>query len=80
MLMRKVRRTSYFEENMMTLYSLVWGQCSDHATLRTVLEMSTPAMTDWDYKATVVPSVSGRGGATTLSLGGPNERNDKMAP
>jgi hypothetical protein len=71
MLIRKVRRTSYFEENMKTLYS--WS-----ATLRTVLEMSTPAMTDWDYKATVVPIVAFLGEVARQPF--PNERNDKMAP
>jgi hypothetical protein len=37
-----VKRELYFEENMQTLYSLIWGQCSD------VMQARVEALSDYD--------------------------------
>ena len=55
MIDKHVKRMSLFEQNVKTLYSLIWGQCSDimrqKVEAQVDLELSMPTTTDWDYYA-----------------------------
>jgi hypothetical protein len=72
-----VKRELYFEKNMQTLYSLIWGQCSD------VMQLRVEALSDNDTMSesgdSLAPGAAEGYQSPSLQLSEPEEQGKHIA-